>query len=216
MLDWIKNPVSAKEYARQRKAQGCKAPTDMWFPSGKFCKSVSCVNGKRSAEGGAGVHHEIGCLLVGRRQLWLQCKACLAPEGCRQHCCLIALPCIACAGGSQTSGVNPRALRSPRTTPQATGPTSPAPAPAWPSSLTTSPVRAAASRAAWCSSHAAAARCCPAHSAAATCAWGVDRMGHGSLEPLGSTGAAPGCQGVGSQSAGLAAPPFRRPCRLLH
>ncbi|PRW61614.1 chitin [Chlorella sorokiniana] len=48
VLDWIKDPVSAKEYAKQRKAKGCRAPTDMWFPSGKFCKSVSCVNGNWS------------------------------------------------------------------------------------------------------------------------------------------------------------------------
>lgn len=46
MLDWIKDPVSAKDYARQRKAKGCGKPTDMWFPSGKFCKSISCINGE--------------------------------------------------------------------------------------------------------------------------------------------------------------------------
>lgn len=46
VLDWIKDPVSAKDYARQRKNKGCDKPTDMWFPSGKFCKSVSCVNGE--------------------------------------------------------------------------------------------------------------------------------------------------------------------------
>lgn len=61
VLDWIKDPVSAKDYARQRKNKGCGKPTDMWFPSGKFCKSVSCVNGEPG-----GVAQD-------------QCAACLQP-----------------------------------------------------------------------------------------------------------------------------------------
>ena len=40
VLEWIKNPVTADQYERN-----CTTPTDMWFPSGHYCKAVSCVNG---------------------------------------------------------------------------------------------------------------------------------------------------------------------------
>ena len=50
MLDWIKNPVSAKEYKKMRLEQGCAPPTDMYFPSGKYCPPVSCVNGKNEGQ----------------------------------------------------------------------------------------------------------------------------------------------------------------------
>lgn len=43
VLDWIKNPVPASQYRRD-----CPVPTDMWFPSGHFCKAVRCVNGNWS------------------------------------------------------------------------------------------------------------------------------------------------------------------------
>jgi len=44
VISWIKNPVSAEEYAKTRPVS-CMKPTDMWFPSGSFCKKVQCVNG---------------------------------------------------------------------------------------------------------------------------------------------------------------------------
>lgn len=46
VIEWTQNPVSAKEYARQRQRKGCAPPGDMWFPSGKFCQAVPCVNGE--------------------------------------------------------------------------------------------------------------------------------------------------------------------------
>lgn len=49
----MRNPVSAEEYRIQREAASneCAAPTDMWFPSGQFCKSVACVNGEPGGMG---------------------------------------------------------------------------------------------------------------------------------------------------------------------
>lgn len=46
VLEWQKNPVDAWTYKKARAKQGCDPPTDMWFPSGEFCKSVQCVNGE--------------------------------------------------------------------------------------------------------------------------------------------------------------------------
>lgn len=46
VIDWMKNPVSAQKYAEQRQAEGCEPPTDMWFPSGKYCEGITCVNGE--------------------------------------------------------------------------------------------------------------------------------------------------------------------------
>jgi len=46
VIDWMKDPVSAKEYAKKRTKQGCEPPTDMWFPSGQYCEAVQCVNGE--------------------------------------------------------------------------------------------------------------------------------------------------------------------------
>ncbi len=45
VIDYMKNPVPASNYTYN---PGCKAPTDMWFPSGSFCKKVTCVNGKQA------------------------------------------------------------------------------------------------------------------------------------------------------------------------
>lgn len=46
VLQWIKNPVTADKYREVDPAKGCKAPTDMWFASGSFCKKIQCVNGE--------------------------------------------------------------------------------------------------------------------------------------------------------------------------
>lgn len=43
VINWIKNPKTADEYKPT-----CKPPTDIYFPSGSFCKAVSCVNGNWS------------------------------------------------------------------------------------------------------------------------------------------------------------------------
>ena len=43
VIAWMKKPVPYKDYITNA---GCKAPTDMWFPSGSFCKKVQCVHGE--------------------------------------------------------------------------------------------------------------------------------------------------------------------------
>lgn len=40
VIRWQKDPKPASEVNL-----GCKKPTDMWFPSGDFCKAITCVNG---------------------------------------------------------------------------------------------------------------------------------------------------------------------------
>ena len=42
----MKNPVSAKDYAKQRAKQGCSPPDDIWFPSGHYCEGIQCVTGE--------------------------------------------------------------------------------------------------------------------------------------------------------------------------
>ena len=81
MLDWIKDPVSAKDYARQRKAKGCGKPTDMWFPSGKFCKSISCINGEFE-QGDRVIQDVLACVWTKHN---LEQANRLAPQGYLHH-----------------------------------------------------------------------------------------------------------------------------------
>lgn len=43
VIDWMKNPVPYSHYEVNKE---CKAPTDMWFPSGSFCPKVQCQHGE--------------------------------------------------------------------------------------------------------------------------------------------------------------------------
>jgi hypothetical protein len=85
VLDWMKDPVPISQLKIT-----CPTPTDMFFPSGRFCKKLSCVNGALCTSTTTCTHHPAG-------KMW---------QGTALHDVLLLCVCLQATGATWTAHVS--------------------------------------------------------------------------------------------------------------